>query len=114
MSRSHRWEPRKPAPPATNTDPDRCISSGMGHFSYVVGRRSVAPRHARAEFGKLLVVARRAGVMGTHTARLGCEAEGHRHREFLQGTHLPVEPSKCSRTQAVRPTQPGAHVLDAQ
>src|SRR6185312_9533061 len=113
-SRSHRCDPRKPAPPATNTEPDCCISLAIGHSSYVVGLARIPARHAGTEIRKLFRVERRTGMVGTYAARLGREAESHRHLEFLQGTHLAVEPAERSRTQAVRPAQAGAQVFDAQ
>src|SRR5581483_10095684 len=79
-SRSHKCAPRNPAPPATNMEPDVCVSLAIGHSSYVVGLGCIAARHGGAEFRKLLDVQRRTGVVGTHAARFGREAESNRYR----------------------------------
>src|SRR4051812_31441788 len=55
-------------------------------------RRRIAPRHPRAEIGKLLRHERRARVMRLHAAMLRRKTKRQRHLEFRQRGHLAVEP----------------------
>src|SRR5207237_6052937 len=49
-------------------------------------------------------------MMRRKTAVLRREAEGQRHIEGIQRSHLPVEPLLGIRPEAVGPTEPGAQV----
>jgi hypothetical protein len=61
--------------------------------------------HGSAELRELFLDLRSARMMGSKTAMFGREAECDGHLEISKRIHLPVEPVKSIRAEAIRPRQ---------
>src|SRR6266540_1079321 len=87
---------------------------GAGCVDCDTGIAHVSAHHRPAEFRKLLLYLRRAGVVRSNPAVLRRKAKRHRYVERGECIHLPVEPSERVGSEAVGPRQPGTQLPDSE